>query len=81
MERENPFFRLKGQIAASLAICPRAPLFPKKTTKELAALWTLGKGVGFGCFCFLSCVIGIDVRNGSGEHSVFRRLLSVVEVT
>jgi hypothetical protein len=60
---------------------PRAPLFPKKTTKELAALWTLGKGVDFGCFYFLSCVIGLDVRNGSGEHSVFRRLLSVVEVT
>ena len=60
---------------------PHTPLFAKRTTKELAALWTLGKGVDFGCFYFLSCVIGLDVRNGSGEHSVFRRLLSVVEVT
>ena len=39
---ETPFFRWKGQIAASLAICPRAPLFPKKTTRDLAGLWTLG---------------------------------------
>ena len=35
---ENPFFRLKGQIAASLAICPRAPLFPKNDQRPRRSL-------------------------------------------
>ena len=34
---ENPFFSIKRVFT------PRAPRFPKKTTKGLAALWTLAR--------------------------------------
>ena len=42
-ERE-PFFSIKRVLSLHTS------LFPKRTTKELAALWTLGREVYFGYF-------------------------------
>ena len=55
--KENPFFSIKR------VFLPQAPTFPKRTTKGLAALWTLGRGVGFGGLGFVAYVTGIDVRH------------------
>ena len=37
-------------------------------------------GMALASIPCLACVIGLDVRHGSVERAVFRRLLSVVEV-
>ena len=55
---------------------PHTPLFPKRTTKGLAALWTLAEELIEDIWGFLAYVIGMDVRNGSVEHSVFILSLS-----
>ena len=39
------------------------PLPSENTTRGLAALWTLGRGVGFGGLGFVAYVTGIDVRH------------------
>ena len=48
---------------------PKPPTFPC-TTKGLAALWTLARGVVLVVEGVFPYVTGLDVRNGSGEHSV-----------
>ena len=52
-EGRKPFFSIKRVFS------PRAPLFPKKTTKGLAALWTLAYKLLLK-FCADSSVTGID---------------------
>jgi hypothetical protein len=41
VERENPFFSIKRVFSLHTS------LFPKKTTREFATLWTLGRGGWF----------------------------------
>jgi len=43
---ENPFFSVKRVFT------PRAPRFPKRTTKGLAALWTLASVLVLDIFSF-----------------------------
>ena len=63
MERENPFFRLKG---FSLSI----PLSFPKTTIDLAGLWTLGKLVGSGCLRVGDLRVWVRFQEWLCEHSV-----------
>ena len=53
MERENPFFSIKRVFSLHTS------LFPKRTTKGLAALWTLAYKLLLK-FCADSFVTGID---------------------
>ena len=66
----KPIFFDKTQIAASLAIClPQTPdlsLHDQRASRPLDS----GKWVGSVFFEFWAHVIGLDVRNGSDEHSV-----------
>jgi len=61
MRGGNPFFSIKRVSS------PHAPLFPKRTTKGLAALWTLAVSLVW-LLGILAHVFGLDVGNGSGER-------------
>jgi hypothetical protein len=63
---ENPFFSIKR------VFLPQTPTFPKRTTKGLAALWTLGKGVCFEGLGLVACVTGVDV-----SHDLQRAVFSL----
>ena len=57
MRGGNPFFSIKRVSS------PHAPLFPKRTTKGLAALWTLAVSLVW-LLGILALVTGLDVRHG-----------------
>ena len=57
MRGGNPFFSIKRVSS------PHAPLFPKRTTKGLAALWTLAGELVLVAGDFAH-VFGLDVRHG-----------------
>ena len=60
---------------------PPSPLLSQKNDQRAGRPLDSGKWVGSEGFEFLAHGIGLDVRHGSVERAVFRRLLSVVEVT